>query len=180
MSARPRNGTRLLVVIACVATSLATAAIPIVAGGVSVRPQLALAAAAILVLAVALAGWAPGFTLATIALGAEYALRLRGRNEVDSVAIVEAVALFATVELGLRARDARSIAVPDADVRRRGWWRLVAMLAGAAVSAFVVVAVGARRLPAPSAAHAFGLAAAAALLTAAEWLRRRATRAATP
>jgi hypothetical protein len=177
MNASARRRSRTWAAGACVGTSLATAAIPIVAGGVTVRPQLALAAAALVALAGASVGWVPGFTLAAVALGAEYALRLRGRHDIDSVAIVEAVGIFATVELGLRARDARSIAVADPAVRRHGWWRLLVMLLGAAVSASVVVAVGARRLPAPTAALAFGLGAAAALLTSAEWLRRRAARA---
>ena len=123
-----------------------------------------------------LAGWAPGLTLAAIALGGEYSLRLSGRHGLDGVAIVEAVALFATVELGMRSLDARSIARRDAVVRRSASWRLTAMLAGATASAFVVLAVGSRRLPAPTSAPALGLAAAAALLLSAELLRRRATR----
>jgi hypothetical protein len=50
------------------------------------------------------------------------------------------------------------------------------MLAGAMVSAFVVLVVGSRELPAPTAGLALGLTAAAALLVTAERLRRRATR----
>jgi hypothetical protein len=139
-----------------------------------VRPQLLLSAAATLVLIAALGGWAPGFTVAAIALGMEYALRLTHRHRLDGVGVVEAVALFATVEIGLRSLDARSIAQPDPRVRRAASGRLAAMLGGAAVSAFVVLAIGSRRLPAPTAALALGLAAAAALLTSAELLRRRA------
>ena len=156
---------------------IATAFVPIAAGGAPVHPQLVLSGLALTALLGALAGWAPGFTLAAIALGTEYALRLRGRTDLDGVAIIEATALFATVELGLRSLEARSIARPDPAVRRAATWRLTAMLAGAAVSALVVIGVGSRQLPAPTAALAFGLAAAAALITAAELVRRRATRA---
>ena len=178
-TARPwadRRRARARTAAASITTGLATAALPIVAGGVPVRPQLLLSAAATVTLVAALAGWAPGFTMAALALGTEYALRLAHDPRVDALAVVEAVALFATVEIGLRSLDARSVARPDPRVRRAASWRLVAMLAGATVSAFVVLAVGSRRLPAPTAALALGLAAAAALLTSAELLRRRATR----
>ena len=127
-------------------------------------------------LLVGLAGRAPGFTLAAIALGAEYSIRLSGHDGLDGLAILEAVALFATVELGLRALDARSIARRDAEVRRSSALRFTAMVVGAAATAFVVLAVGSRTLPAPTAALALGLAAAVALLVSAEGLRRRATR----
>ena len=100
-------------------------------------------------LLVGLAGWAPAFTLAAIALGTEYSIRLSGHDGLDGLAILEAVALFATVELGLRALDARSIACRDAEVRRSSALRFAAMVAGAAVTAFVVLAVGSRTLPAP-------------------------------
>lgn len=169
-----RRRARAWAAAACIAAGAATAALPIAAGGAPVRPQLLLSAAATVALAAALAGWAAGFTIAAIALGTEYALRLAHRPRIDALAVVEAVALFATVEIGLRSLDARSIARPDPRVRRAALWRLAAMLAGAAVSAFVVLALGSRRLPAPTAALALGLAAAAALLTSAELLRRRA------
>lgn len=171
-----RRRARGRVFAASIATGLATASLPIAAGGAPVRPQLLLAGVAMTALLVGLAGWAPGFTLAAIALGAEYSIRLSGHDGLDGVAILEAVALFATVELGLRSLDARSIARRDADVRRSSAWRLTAMLAGAAAAAFVVLAVGSRRLPVPTAALAVGLAAAVALLVSAELLRRRATR----
>jgi hypothetical protein len=164
---------------ACIAAAVVTAAIPPVAGGAPVRPQLLLAAAAIVGLGIGLCGWTPGFTVGALALGTEYALRLAGEHgaaHIDGLAIVEAVALFATVELGLRALDARTIALRDPRVRRAAWLRLAAMLAVAAVSAFVVLAAGSRRLPAPTAGLALGLASAAALLTAAELLRRRVSR----
>jgi hypothetical protein len=123
-----------------------------------------------------LAGWAPGFTIAAIALGSEYAVRLSDRHGLDGVAIIEAVALFATVELGMRSLDARSIARPEPVVRHAASWRFAAMLAGATTSAFVVLTLGSRTLPAPTAGLALGLTAAVAVLVAAELLRRRATR----
>ncbi|MDQ1533879.1 MAG: hypothetical protein QOF28_1640 [Actinomycetota bacterium] len=172
-----RTRARTRAIGASLATGLATAALPVVAGGAAVRPQLLLAGAAIVALVLALAGWAPGFTLAAVALGAEYALRLGNHHDLDGLVILEAVALFATVELGLRALEARSIARRDANVRRAATTRLLAMLAGAALAAFVVLAAGTRRLPAPTAALALGLAAAVALLVVAELLRRRATHA---
>jgi hypothetical protein len=177
--ARPwtdRRRARAWTAAACVATGLATAALPVAAGGAPVHPQLLLCAAAAVALTAALAGWAPGFSIAAIALVTEYALRLAHHRGLDALAVVEAVALFATVEIGLRSLDARTIARPDPRVRRAAMWRLAAMLAGAAVSAFVVLALGSRRLPAPTAALALGLAAAATLLTSAELLRRRAVR----
>ena len=81
------------------------------------RPQLLLAGAAMAALLGGLAGWAPAFTLAAIALGGEYSIRLHGRHGLDGVAIIEAVALLATVELGLRSLEARSIARPEPRVR---------------------------------------------------------------
>jgi len=171
-----RSRARTRAIAASLATGLATAALPVLAGGAPVRPQLLLAGAAITALVVALAGWTPGFTFAAVALGAEYVLRLSDRHDLDGLVILEAVALFATVELGLRALEARSIARRDASVRRAATMRLLAMLAGAALSAFVVLAVGSRELPAPTAALALGLAAAVALLLVTELLRRRATR----
>jgi hypothetical protein len=89
------------------------------------------------------------------------------------------VALFAMVEIGLRSLEARTIARPEARVRRAASWRLAAMIAGAGGSALIVLAVGSRRLPAPTAGLALGLAAATALLVSAELLRRRVTRDAT-
>jgi hypothetical protein len=171
-----RTRARVRASTASLTTGLATAAVPLLAGGAPARPQLVLAGAAIMALVVALAGWAPGFTLAAIALGGEYAVRLNDRHDLDGLVIVEAVALLATVELGLRALEARSLARRDTDVRRAATVRLVAMIAGAAVSATVVLAVGSRQLPAPSAMLAVGLAAAVMLLIAAESLRRRVTR----
>ena len=47
------------------------------------------------------------------------------------------------------------------------------MLAAAALCAFVVLALGTRRLPAPTAGLALGLSAAATVLSTAELLRRR-------
>ncbi len=174
-----RRRARTRAIAASLATGLATAALPVLGGGAPVRPQLLLASAAIVALVVALAGWSPGFTLAAVALGGEYTLRLNDHHDLDGVVILEAVALLATVELGLRALEARSLARRDPDVRRAATMRLFAMTAGAGVSAFVVLAVGSRQLPAPNAALALGLAAAVALLVAAELLRRRATRAQT-
>ena len=171
-----RRRTRRRAFAASVTTTVATAALPVVVGGAPVRPQLVLAGVAMTALLGGLAGWAPGITLAAIALGGEYSIRLSGHDGLDGVAIIEAVALFATVELGLRSLDARSIARRDAVVRRSAAWRLAAMLAAATASAFVVLALGSRTLPAPTAALALGLAAAAALLVSAELLRRRATR----
>ena len=177
-SGSSRRRRRMLANAAGIVAALLTAAIPIVAGGAPVRPQLALAGVAIVALFAALAGWEPGFAIGAIALGTEYALRLTGSNglsSIDGIAVIESVALFATVELGLRALDARSLARPEARVRRTAAVRLAAMLAGAAAAAFVVLALGTHRLPAPTAGLALGLAAAAALLSAAEVLRRRVT-----
>ena len=94
--------------------------------------------------------------------------------------MLEAVALFATVELGLRSLDARDGRGPDVTCAGPRRWRLLAMVAGAAVSAFVALAVGSRRLPAPTAGLALGLAAAASLLLLGRGaLRRRVTAVAT-
>ena len=172
---RDRTRARVRAIAASLATGLATAALPLVAGSAPVRPQLLLAGTAITALVVAQAGWAPGITLAAAALGAEYALRLGDRHDLDGLVILEAVALFATVELGLRALEARSIARPDPEVKQAATIRLLVMVAGAAGSAFVVLAAGSRRLPAPSAGLALGLAAAVTLLLAVELLRRRAS-----
>jgi hypothetical protein len=158
---------------------LAAAGIPMVAGGAPVHAEAVLAGAGIVALLAALLGRAPGFTFAALALAGEYSLRLvsrHGLDRLDGVAVLEAVALFTTVELGLRSLDARTIARPERAVRRAASWRLVGMVAGAGASAFVVLAVGSRRLPAPTAGLALGLAAAAALLLSADLLRRRATR----
>jgi hypothetical protein len=157
-------------------TGLVAAAVPLTAGGAPARGQLLLAAPAVVALLAALLGWTPGFTIAGIAIGAEYAWRLAPRHRLDALAVVEAVALFATIELGLRSLEARTRARPEPAVRRAAWWTLVAMLGGAGTSAFVVLALGSRRLPAPTAGLALGLAAAAAVLFAAELLRRQAMR----
>jgi hypothetical protein len=138
-----------------------------------------LAATAMVALLLALIGWTPAFAPAAIAAGSEYSLRLvsrHGSNRLDAVAVLEAVALFAMVEIGLRSLDARTIARPERAVRTAALLRLAAMLAGAAVAAFVVLAVGSRQLPAPTAGLALGLAAATALVASAELLRRRGTR----
>jgi hypothetical protein len=178
MTGRPGRA-RVVASGACILAAIVSAAIPLAAGGVPVRPQLLLALAAAVALGIGLIGWPPGFTIAALALGTEYALRLAGKHavaDIDGIAILEAVALFATVELGLRALDARSIAHREPRVRQAAWWRLAAMLVGAAVSAFLVLASGSRELPAPTAGLAIGLASAAVLLTVAELLRRRVTR----
>jgi hypothetical protein len=171
-----RTRARTIAIAACFTTGLATAAIPLVAGGAPARPQLLLAGAAMLALGVGLIGWAPALTFAAVALGAEYSLRLGDRHNLDGLVILEAVALLTTVELGLRALEARSIARRDPVVRRNATMRMVAMVSGAALSAFVVLTVGSRELPAPNAALAVGLGAAVTLLVGTELLRRRATR----
>lgn len=172
-----RTRARVIAVTATLASGLATAAIPLVTGGAPVRPQLLLAGVATVALCIGLLGWAPGLTLAAIALGAQYSLRLHDRHDLDGLVVLEAVALLVTVELGLRALEARSIARRDAIVKRTATMRLLAMVSGAALSAFVVLVVGSRELPAPNAALAVGLAAAVTLLVGTELLRRRATRA---
>jgi hypothetical protein len=174
----PRSRARAFWAGASGATGLAAAAIPIVAGGPPRQPQLLLSLAAMAALVSALVGWAPGFTIAAIALGTEYALRLATHHGLDGLAVVESVTLFATMELGLRSLEARSIARPEPRVLWAASWRLVALLVGAAAAAFVVLVLASRRLPAPTTGLAFGLAAAVALLTAAELLRRRVSRAA--
>jgi hypothetical protein len=159
---------------------LAAAGIPMIAGGAPVHAQAVLAGAGVVALLVALLGRAPGFTFAALAFAGEYSLRLASRHgldRLDGVAVLEAVALFTTVELGLRSLDARTIAKPERAVRRAASWRLLGLIAGAAASAFAVLAAGSRRLPAPTAGLALGLAAAAALLLSADRLRRRVTRA---
>jgi hypothetical protein len=174
-----RRRARAQAAAASVVAAVAAAGIPMIAGGAPVHAQAVLAGAGIVVLLAALAGWAPGFALAALAFAGEYSLRLVSRHGVDrldGVAVLEAVALFTTVELGLRALDARTIAKPERAVRIAASFRLLGMGAGAAVSAFVVLAAGSRRLPAPTAGFALGLAAAAALLVSAERLRRRVTR----
>jgi hypothetical protein len=174
-----RRRARAQISTACVIVGIGAGSVPIVAGGAPVHPQLLLAGAAIVALAAGLFGWAPGFTFAALALAGEYSLRLvsldRG-NRIDGWAVVEAVVVSATVELGLRALEARTIARAERRVRRSALLRLVAMVAGAGFSAFAVLAVGGRRLPAPTTGLALGLAAAAALLLSADRLRRRATR----
>ena len=155
------------------AAALATAALPLVAGGVPVRPQLTLAAAAFVALGVGLAGWAPGITVAAITLAAEYGLRLHERHAVDALVLAEAVLLFATVELGLRALEARSFARPDREVHRLATFGFAALLAGAAASAFVVLLLGRRPLPAPTAGLALGLAATTGVVAAAAGVFRR-------
>ncbi len=164
---------------ACVIVGVATGAVPLVAGGAPVHPQVLLAGAGIVALIAGLFGWATGFAFAALAFAGEYSLRLvslnRG-NRLDGWAVLEAVALFATVELGLRSLEARTVARAERRVRRASLGRFVAMVAGAAVAAFIVLALGGRRLPAPTTGLALGLAAAAALLLSADRLRRGATR----
>ena len=173
---RERTRARTIAIAATLVIGVATAAIPLLAGGAPVHPQLLFAGAAIVALAVGLVGWAPGISLAAVALATEYALRLSNRHDLDGVVILEAVALFATVELSLRALEARSIARRDPIVTRAATMRLLAMICGAALSSFVVLVVGSRQLPAPNAALAVGLFAAVTLFAATELLRRRATR----
>ena len=175
-----RRVARARATVAAVVVAIATAAIPLVAGGAPVRPQLSLAVVATAMLLAGLAGWAPGLTVAALALGVEYALRLRAHHGIDALAIVEAVALFATVEAGMRALDARSVARPEPAVRAAARRQLVAMIAGAGGAAATVLVLGSRRLPAPTAALAVGLAAAASVLVAAELVRRTVTRAESP
>jgi len=167
---------------ACVIVGIGAGGVPIVAGGAPVHPQLLLAGAGMVALVAGLFGWAGGFTLAALALAGEYSLRLVSLNRgdrLDGWAVLEAVVLFATVELGLRALEARTIARAERRVRRAALLRLVAIVSGAAVSAFIVLALGGRRLPAPTTGLALGLAAASALLLSADRLRRGATRAPT-
>jgi hypothetical protein len=172
-----RRRARVRAAGASIVAGLVAAALPMAAGGAPVRGQLLLAAPGVVALLGALLGWTPGFTIAGIALGAEYAWRLAPRHRLDALAVVEAVVLFATIEMGLRSLEARTRARPEPAVRRAATWRLVAMLGGAGMAAFVVLALGSRRLPAPTEGLALGLAAAATVLGAAELLRRQVTRA---
>jgi hypothetical protein len=178
-----RRRARAQAGVASAIVGLAAAGVPMIAGGAPVHAQLLLAGVGFVALLAALVfGWAPGLTLAALAFAGEYALRLatrHGGDRLDSVAVIEAVVLFTTVELGFRSLDARTVARPERAVRVAASLRLLATIAGAAASAFVVLAVGSRRLPAPTAGLALGLAAAAALLLSAERLRRRVTRNAT-
>ena len=176
-----RRATRGRAAGASVVAGLVAGALPTISGGAEVHAQLLLAGAGMVALCVALLGRAPAFTAAAIAFGGDYALRLTARqrlDKLDALAVAEAVAIFATVELGLRSLDARTVAPPERRVRRSAWWRLIAMLVGAGASAFVVLALGSRRLPAPTVGLALGLAAATTVLVAAEVLRRRVTRSA--
>jgi hypothetical protein len=176
------TGARIQAAVASLVAGAVATALPIIAGGAPVRAQAALGGAAMVALLLALIGWTPAFALAAIAAGSEYSFRLisrHGPDRLDPVAVLEAVALFAMVEIGLRSRDARTIARPERAVRTAALWQLAATLAGAAVAAFVVLAVGSRQLPAPTAGLALGLAAATALVASAELLRRRVTRGAT-
>jgi hypothetical protein len=164
---------------ATVVIALATAVVPLVAGGAPVRPQVILALLAMVAVAAALAGWVPGFTLCAVALGTEYALRLvgpHGVTSIDAISVVESVGVFATVELGLRALDARSLARREPRVREADGWQFAYMLSAATAVAFLVLVLGTRELPAPTAGLALGLAAAATLMATAELLRRRVTR----
>jgi hypothetical protein len=163
---------------ASVVIGVATGALPMIAGGPPLRAQLLLAAVGIAALLLALLGRTSGFVVAAIALAAEYSLRLispHGPQGLDGLAVIEAVALFATIELGLQSLDARTIAPSEPNVRRAASRRLAAMLTGSGASAFVVLAIGSRELPAPTIGLALGLAAATALLVSAELLRRRNT-----
>ena len=153
-----------------------TAATPLVAGGAPAGAQIAIGAVALVATALAVAGVADAFFVAAgLAFGAQYALRLPHRNGIDAVALVEAVLVFVTIETALTAREARSIARRDAAVRRAFTTRAVGLLLTALVAAFVVLALGGRRAPAPTAGLAMGLAAVVLLLAAADRLRRRAT-----
>jgi hypothetical protein len=172
-----RRRRRVVATTAAGFATVVSAAIPMLAGGVPVRVDLTFAAAGAIAMTIGLCGWATGFTAAALALGAEYAVRLPKHARIDGFAVIEAVTIFATVELGLRALEARSIARPEPAVRRSSVLQLAAMLAGAAACAFVVLVAGSRDVPAPTAGLAVGLVAASVLLTAAELLRRRSTRA---
>ena len=176
----PQQRARARAAAASVVVGLITAALPMIVGGVPVRAQLLLALAGIGALVAAVTGWMSGFTLAALTLGSEYALRLANRRGLDGWAVVEAGMLFAMVELGMRSLDARSIARPEPELRRAATLRLVVMLAAAVLSATVVIALGSRQLPAPTAGLALGLAAATTLLGAADLLRRRVTGAVSP
>jgi hypothetical protein len=169
----PRRAARVRATIACVVAAIGAAVLPLVAGGVPVRPQVTLAVAALAALSAGLAGWSPGITVAGVALAAEYLLRLHDRNAVDALVLAEAVLLFATVELGLRALEARSFARREPAVRRGAALSLAGAIAGAAVSAFVVLVLGSRPLPAPTVGLALGLAATAGVVVAADLVRRR-------
>jgi hypothetical protein len=171
-----RRVARVRAGLACVVAAALTAALPLIAGGAAARPQITLAALAFGALAVGLGGWAPGVTVAAAALAAEYGLRLHERTAVDALVIVEATMIFATVELGLRALEARSLARPEPAVRRAAGIGFAAMLVGAAACAFVVLVLGNQPLPAPTAGLALGLAAAAGVVLAAERVRRSVTR----
>jgi hypothetical protein len=174
-----RRRARNQAAVASALLGLAAAGLPMIAGGAPVHAQALLAGAGLVALVTALLGRAPGFTLAALAFAGEYSLRLvshRTVDRLDGLAVLEAVALFATVELGLRSLEARTIARPEAAVRRTARLRLAALIVGAAASAFFVLAAGSRRLPAPTAGLALGLTAAAALLLSAEGLRRRVPR----
>ena len=176
---RGRRRARRHAAVASVLLGLAAAGLPMIAGGAAVHAQALLAGAGLVALVAALLGRAPGFTLAALAFAGEYSIRLAthsSSDRLDGLAVLEAVALFATVELGLRSLDARTIARPEPAVRRAAVLRFAALIAGAAASAFIVLAAGSRRLPAPTAGVALGLAAAAALLFCAEVLRRRVAR----
>jgi hypothetical protein len=171
-----RRASRAVATTACLVAAVVTAAVPLVAGGAPVRPQLTLALAGFVVLLLGLAGWAPGITLAALALATEYALRLHERRAIDGLVVIEAAVLFATVELGQRALEARSYARPEPEVRRAALGRLALMITGACACAFVVLVLGSRKLPAPTAGLALGLAAAAGVIVAAELVRRSVTR----
>ena len=177
--ARSRRRARGQAAGACVIAAAAAAGVPMVAGGAPVHAQTLLAGVGFVALLAALFGRAPGFTFAALAFAGEYSLRLasrHGAHRLDGLAVLEAVALFATVELGLRSLEARSIARPEGPVRRTAITRFVATTAGAAAAALIVLALGGRRLPAPTVGLAIALAAAAALLVAADRLRRRVAR----
>jgi hypothetical protein len=167
---------------ACVIAAAAAAGVPMIAGGAPLHAQTLLAGVGFVALLAALSGRATGFTIAALAFAGEYSLRLasrHGAHRLDALAVLEAVALFATVELGLRSLEARSIARPERPVRWAAMARFTATTAGAGAAAFIVLALGGRRLPAPTVGLALGLGAAAALLFSANRLRRGVARDAT-
>ncbi|HEX4489657.1 MAG TPA: hypothetical protein VH914_00475 [Acidimicrobiia bacterium] len=172
----PRRAARLRATTACLVVAIGAGGLPLVAGGAPVRPQLTLAALALAALGVGLTGWSPGVTVAAIAFAAEYGLRLHERDAVDALVAAEAVLLFATVELGLRALEARSFARREPAVRKAAIVGFAGLLVGAGASAFVVLLLGNQPLPAPTAGLALGLVATVGVVVAAEVVRRRVSR----
>jgi hypothetical protein len=172
----PRRAARLRAITACLVVAIGAGMLPLLAGGVPVRPQVTLGVVALAALGVALTGWSPGVTVAAIAFAAEYGLRLHERDAVDALVIAEAVLLFATVELGLRALEARSFARREPAVRKSAFFGFAGLLVGAGASAFVVLLLGNEPVPAPTAGLALGLAATVGVVGAADLVRRRVSR----